>query len=209
MEVTNTVLLRHAPLHPSHDGVYANVMLKHISKEIKDMTSKKEIPHIELYLYSMNQEFPVGKGHASFLQRNSEVMQDISGKLISKETVAEHIYTENFEDIANSIANDWSAQWIHNKWIQDYTKSPSWSNGMRFGYDRIRDLVMREEDFGGIVLDPHTDRVFKVNQAGYRVLTEMQQASKKGTAAKMKFTDHSSKETESFVAFLRGAGLWA
>lgn len=49
------------------------------------MESGNKRPEIELYLYSMNQEFPVGKGHNTFLKRHSEVMEDVNGKLIRKE----------------------------------------------------------------------------------------------------------------------------
>ena len=33
--------------------------------------SKLETPEIELFMYSMNQEFPVGKGHNTFLEENT------------------------------------------------------------------------------------------------------------------------------------------
>ena len=48
-------------------------------------------------MYSMNQEFPVEKGHATFLKRRSEVMQDLTGNLICKEEViGQSVY--NFVD---------------------------------------------------------------------------------------------------------------
>lgn len=163
---------------------------------------KKERPEIELYMYSMNQEFPVEKGHATFLKRHAEVMQDVTGKLISKQEVGSHTYK------IKTAANDWSVQWIHNKWIQDYTKSPSWSSGIRFGEDVLKHLVMRKEDFGGIVLDPSNDRVYKVNTPGYELLEEIIEASSKKGLKKFSSRKFRDEEIEPFIYFLKGGGLW-
>ncbi len=37
----------------------------------------EESPHIELFMYSLNQEFPADKGHTTFLKRRSEVHVDV------------------------------------------------------------------------------------------------------------------------------------
>ena len=167
--------------------------------------ARKERPEIELYLYSMNQEFPVKKGHASFLKRNAEVLQDADGKLISKHQSVEQVFNENIGD----VAGDWPGQWISNKWIQDYTKSPSWSTGINFHEDVMRHLIMRREDFGGIVLDPTHDRVFKVNTAGYELLKDMvATVHKLGVKGLLTSKTYQQAELEPFVAFMRGAGLW-
>jgi len=166
--------------------------------------AKQEKPKIELYLYSMNQEFPVGKGHITFLERHSEVRKDVTGSLISREAVASNTFKEKIK----GMANDWSAQWIHNQWVQDYTKSPSYSSRMNPGEDVMAKLIMRKEEFGGLVLDPVNDRVYKVNKAGYKLLEEM----KKIPTAKMeafKSKTFVADEMDSFVSFLKGAGLWA
>lgn len=165
--------------------------------------AKQEKPTIELYLYSMNQEFPVGKGHVTFLERHSEVRKDVTGGLISREAVASNTFKEKIK----GMANDWSAQWIHNQWIQDYTKSPSYSSRTRPGEDVMAKLIMRKEEFGGLVLDPVNDRVYKVNTAGYRLLEEMMKTPEtKRTAFRSKA--FGEDEMESFVSFLKGAGLW-
>jgi len=165
--------------------------------------AKQQKPTIELYLYSMNQEFPVGKGHVTFLERHSEVRKDIAGKLISREAVA----SNTFKEKVSGMANDWSAQWIHNQWVQDYTKAPSFSSRVKPGEDVMAKLIMRKEEFGGLVLDPVNDRVYKVNAPGYKLLEEM----KKTPAAKLKTfksAEFAAGEMESFVSFLKGAGLW-
>jgi len=36
----------------------------------------EESPHIELFMYSLNQEFPADKGHTTFLKRRSEAYVD-------------------------------------------------------------------------------------------------------------------------------------
>jgi len=165
--------------------------------------AKQQKPTIELYLYSMNQEFPVGKGHVTFLERHSEVRKDIAGKLISREAVA----SNTFKEKVSGMANDWSAQWIHNQWVQDYTKAPSFSSRVKPGEDVMAKLIMRKEEFGGLVLDPVNDRVYKVNAPGYKLLEEM----KKTPAAQLKTfksAQFAEGEMESFVSFLKGAGLW-
>ncbi len=167
--------------------------------------AKNERPSIELYLYSMNQEFPVEKGHATFLKRNAEVLQGPDGRLQSKLQSIEQVFKEQIE----GIANDWSAQWISNKWIQDYTKSPSWSNGINFHEDVMRHLLMRREDFGGIVLDPTHDRVYKVNNRAYDILEEMVGVVRsKGLKGLVGYKKFQEAELEPFIAFLKGAGLW-
>ncbi|RQV96846.1 hypothetical protein EH221_04500 [bacterium] len=164
---------------------------------------KREKPTIELYMYSMNQEFPVGKGHVTFLERHSEVRKDISKGLICREAVA----TNTFKHKLDEIAGDWSAQWIHNQWVQDYTKSPSYSSHMRPGEEMMSKLILREEEFGGLVLDPVNDRVYKVNKAGYRLLEEMQKVPS-AKMATFKSKTYSEGDIEAFVSFLKGAGLW-
>jgi hypothetical protein len=164
---------------------------------------KKEKPTIELYLYSMNQEFPVGKGHVTFLERHSEMRKDITGKLISREAVA----TNTFREKVRGMANDWSVQWIHNQWIQDYTKAPSYSSRSRPGEEVMSRLIMRKEEFGGLVLDPVNDRVYKVNKSGYKLLQEMKKTPSTEMAT-FKSKDISKDEMESFISFLKGAGLW-
>lgn len=107
--------------------------------------------------------------------------------------------------------NDWSVKWIQNKWVQDYTKSPSWSSGFTNPsdiFERLGHLIMRKEEFGGIVLDPTSDRVYKVNQEGYELLNEIIEKAKEGPIKSFTSKRYSEKEIEPFIYFLKGAGLW-
>lgn len=42
----------------------------------------EESPHIELFMYSLNQEFPADKGHTTFLKRRSESYVDSQNRRI-------------------------------------------------------------------------------------------------------------------------------
>lgn len=42
----------------------------------------QEPPHIELFMYSLNQEFPVDRGHTTFLKKRSEVRVDPGSRRI-------------------------------------------------------------------------------------------------------------------------------
>jgi len=50
-------------------------------------------PHIELYMYSLNQEFPVGGGHRVFLKTSSDWKKDISGKLVQNSQAESHVFS--------------------------------------------------------------------------------------------------------------------
>jgi hypothetical protein len=160
--------------------------------------AKKERPEIELYLYSINQEFPVEKGHATFLKRHSETSPDINGKLVGIEEVARHTY--------KTKVTDWPAQWIHNQWVENWTKT----GGAEFGtpIDRLGNLILRKEDFGGIVLDPVADEVYRVNKPGLILLEEILSSHKRGKLKDFKSKKYKAGEIEHFIYFLKGAGLW-
>jgi hypothetical protein len=163
---------------------------------------KNEKPSIELYMYSLNQEFPVGKGHSNFIKRLSEMKQDLSGSLVNIETAESQIFAKNPK------ANDWAAQWISNEWITNWTKTL----GMEFreDLDPLRNIIIREEDFGGIVFDPLSDRVYKVNKAGLKLFKEIQKYYIKESKKMKDFSSKNFKkdECEQFLSFLKGAALW-
>jgi hypothetical protein len=55
---------------------------------------ENESPHIELFMYSLNQEFPVGKGHVTFLKKRSELRVDEkTGKLFTLQEVESQVYS--------------------------------------------------------------------------------------------------------------------
>lgn len=158
---------------------------------------EKEKPEIELYLYSMNQEFPVETGHYTFLKSDSDLLQDNDGNLLEKKALgSQTLKTEKIQPY-------WSAQWVHNKWIENYVKIASFNNAKQ---NSLQHLIMRTEDFGGIVLDPVNDRVYKVNTAGYNLLKSIiEEFNINGAKGLSKFI---TDETNHFIYFLKGANLW-
>jgi hypothetical protein len=57
---------------------------------------EKEPPHIELFMYSLNQEFPVDKGHSTFLKTRSEVRMDVkSGRACVFREVETQVFSRN------------------------------------------------------------------------------------------------------------------
>lgn len=162
---------------------------------------KEERPEIELYMYSLNQEFPVSEGHKTFLKQNSETYVDVSGKLVGVEHVASQTY-----NLRKVLPADWSVQWISNTWIQDYTYYPG--TGLQEEGDPLKNIIMRKEDFGGILFDPINDRVYKVNVPGYRLFQEILESHKKNKLAEFRSKEFKPEEIEHFIGFLKGARLW-
>ena len=172
---------------------------------------KTEKPSIELYMYSLNQEFPVGKGHTSFIKRISEVKKDVSGKLVRIENVESQVFNENLSE-----ANDWGGQWVTNEWIINWNKTAG--AGMSVDIDPLLKVIIRQEDFGGIIFDPLSDRVFKVNKSGLKLFKEIQKyytrnkiVVEKGSAKRFKKFESKrfkSNECSRFISFLEGANLW-
>ena len=57
---------------------------------------EQEPPHIELFMYSLNQEFPVDKGHTTFLKRRSEARVDLkSGRSCAYREVESQVFSRN------------------------------------------------------------------------------------------------------------------
>jgi hypothetical protein len=55
---------------------------------------EQEPPHIELFMYSLNQEFPVGKGHSTFLKKRTELRVDEkTGELFTLQEVESQVYS--------------------------------------------------------------------------------------------------------------------
>ncbi len=159
----------------------------------------KERPEIELYLYSLNQEFPAGKGHATYLKRRSETMVDAGGKIVDIEGISSQTYRTKRD------VSDWSVQWIHNKWIENYTKT---AGTITEKVSPLEHLLMREEDFGGIIFDPVNDRVYKVNKSGFKLMKEIVESYEKGMLRDFRSEYFSKEDTEHFIYFLKGAGFW-
>lgn len=171
------------------------------------MTNSQEKPTIELYMYSLNQEFPEDKGHSHFLKRHSEVAKDVARGLINIESVESQTYGDNTSKLA-VVPPDWSAQWLENQWIENHTKAITGTDKLR---DPIHDAILRREDFGGILFEPVTDRVFKLNHAGVRLYEEIREfLMSKGRRDIRAFTSNAydAEDVREFAAYIEGAGLW-
>jgi hypothetical protein len=155
-------------------------------------------PEIELYMYSMNQEFPVTKGHATFLKRHEETFVEPGGRVAGIRQLARQGYRLR--------ADDWSVQWISNEWIENYTYYPG--AGLVEHGDPIQTVMARQEDFGGILFDRINDRVYKVNPAGYRLFQEIVEWNKEKPLAGFRSRSFKEEDVTRFVSFLKGAGLW-
>lgn len=170
-----------------------------------------EQPRIELYMYSLNQEFPVGKGHETFLKRVSELKSDISGALVQNHAVESQVFLTpgGPTDLRAKVPADWSAQWLSNQWIENHTKAAGM--GQQFETQPLLGVMVREEDFGGIVFDPQSDRVYKVNHAGLSLVRALIEAkrSEKSVHSVAKATGVSTKVLDAFVLQLKAAGLWS
>lgn len=163
---------------------------------------QSERPSIELYMYSLNQEFPAGKGHDTYLKRYSEMKPDLRGDLSLNAGVETQIYRTKGGDSSASIPADWSAQWLENRWVQNHTKSVG--VGVREQYEPIKNAIIREEDFGAILFEPTSDRVYKLNKAGLELFRKIRAAYLDGKAPSDLPLDDDS---QSFVKAMSAAGL--
>jgi hypothetical protein len=169
----------------------------------KGSAGKPERPTIELYMYSLNQEFPAEKGHAAFLERRSTTKPDVAHNLVNVHQVESQVFNRLRQDV-----NDWSVQWVSNEWIENHTKAAG--VGIREEIDPMVNARLREEDFGGILFEPTSDRVYKLNRAGLSLFKELRERYQRGERdlSQMKIARFDEKEVADFVAFLHSAGLW-
>lgn len=156
-------------------------------------------PTIELYMYSLNQEFPVGKGHSNFLKSVTDRYVDAEGKVTAVKQVASQV-------LKRLGASDWSVQWISNEWIQNYTYYPG--GALVEEGDPLLQMVIREEDFGAILFDRINDRIYKVNKPGLKLFNELAAAHKVGKLAKYSSAGFKAGDVDGFTSFLKGAGVW-
>lgn len=165
--------------------------------------SKKIFPKpiIELYMYSLHQEFPEGVSHDSFIRENIEtrdLLTATGGKLRNQRIMEDSIRK----------ADDWPAQWLHAKWVTDHTKAIT---GIfeRGDASPMQMSLTREEEFGGIIYDPFSDKVYKVNKSGLNLFRELQAYEKKGSNIdSFRSESFNNEDIKEFIAFLKGAGLW-
>ncbi|WP_428699772.1 hypothetical protein [Stappia sp.] len=171
------------------------------------MASKSEEPTVELYMYSLNQEFPVGKGHQTYLKRFSELSKDITGDLAERVQVEAQVF--GVDPKLAAVPSDWRAQWLENQWIENHTKAIGM--GRRPDLDPLRTAIMREEEFGAIVFEPRSDRVYKLNRAGAELFKALQAEHLKneGEPKVRQYAGFKTDTVEGFVRQLKAAGLWS
>lgn len=73
-------------------------------------------------------------------------------------------------------ATEWPAQWSyhHDYWEQWRYQSQSKTIDLPNGTARIKLLKLREEKFGGLLYDPISTAVFKVDREAFKTLTLLQ-----------------------------------
>jgi hypothetical protein len=164
-------------------------------------------PSIELYMYSLNQEFPAGKGHSTYLKRKSELQESLTGELEEQVALETQVFSDEWLAEPAKAPAAWSVQWISNKWITNHTKAIG--VGRRPDLDSITSSILRREDFGGILFDPVTDRVYKLNKAGADLFEQMQDRQKETgkPASEAELKGHKSEAVERFVGQMKAAGL--
>lgn len=172
--------------------------------------SQSERPSIELYMYSLNQEFPVAKGHATYLKRYSELKQGLDGGLQLQASVESQIFQVAGAgvDLPKALPSDWSVQWLENRWVENHTKAAGM--GIREDFDPIVKAIVREEAFGGIVFEPTTDRVYKLNHAGMKLFQQMRATRLAGGDMLSETSKEFGEDDVShFMGAMRAAGLVA
>jgi hypothetical protein len=177
----------------------------------KERKVVREPPTIELYMYSLNQEFPVGRGHETYLKRFSELQEDVSRSLVERNQVEEQAYLTKAGVEPVAVPADWSVKWLSNRWVTNHTKAVG--VGRRPELDPLRTAILRREDFGAIVFEPRTDRVYKLNKTGAEMFERLQALHREGDGT-IKITeknrgDFAAADFDAFVKQLRAVGLWS
>lgn len=168
-------------------------------------SKKKEIPTIELYMYSLNQEFPAGKGHETYLKRYSDLQKDIDGKLVLKAALETQVFKTQADDALAVPA--WSAQWLENRWIENHTKAAG--VGIReLLDDTFRSAILRREDFGAILFEPRSDRVYRLNRTGAELYEKLRDLALAGKLSNLSVPGFERQDVEPFVSSMKAAGLW-
>lgn len=165
-------------------------------------------PSIELYMYSLNQEFPVKKGHATYLKRYSELKPSTRGDLTLNSAIEEQVYRIGQDGPHAEVPPDWSVQWLSNRWIQNTEQA--FDQAAVIDPAPLRNLIVREEEFGAIVFDPGNDRVYKVNPAGLNLINQMREQARAGISySNMRLTGFDGTQIDHFAERMKVAGLIA
>ena len=76
--------------------------------------------------------------------------------------------------------------------------------------DPLLNIKIREEDFGGILYNPITDMVYKVNRPGFQLFTEIQETYRNcmQNLGAFKSTKFRAEDVTRFVEYLREQRIW-
>lgn len=198
-------------------------------------------PHIELYMYSLNQEFPVGKGHVTFLKKSSELKIDSkTGEIYTQQNVESQVFytgdpdgrrlsstkmrlpeakpdaDASVDEISAAAGRPtWTAQWIQNGWVAQWLQNSSYTNSCEPIFaaafsDPLENIKVREEDFGGILYNPISDRVYKVNHAGLELFNEFYLAHRTCSQDLRYFrsSKFAAEDVSRFIEYLRAESIW-
>lgn len=160
-----------------------------------------EKPKIELYMYSLNQEFPASKGHQAYLKRSSELQRDITGELVLNASVETQVFSTEIPDVASPFEG-----WQSRQWVENHTKSVGL--GTQQASNPLDGAVIREEDFGAILFEPQSDRVYKLNGPGARLVRAFRVSGHTGPGRPEKIEGFPEKIVDEFIDSLKAAGLW-
>ena len=197
-------------------------------------------------MYSLNQEFPAGKGHVTFLKKRSElVVDEKTGKFFTLQEVESQVYFTGRDErprtgqTSGSPRRRWryrlplraavlprkiSQERLRLRGLQNGCKTGGWLNGFRIRptsthewhtltaswSDPLLNIKIREEDFGGILYNPITDMVYKVNRPGFLLFTEIQEAYRNcmRDLRAFKSTNFRAEDVARFVEYLREQRIW-
>jgi hypothetical protein len=149
-------------------------------------------------MWSFYQEFPESPNESpSSSSYQIEAFSNDAGEI----TEYRKVFKKNID--RPSAAGDWDGK-VH--WAIDF------GDQLKPGKDTERTfarLVVRKEDFGAIILDPETDRVFKVNKPGLELINQLQDAIKTtGSHANLMAHGKFNQEAVShFLELLKVSGL--
>lgn len=167
-------------------------------------------PEIELYLYSLNQEFPVNADSSSSTNRKYHRFFDDAGVEVETEQLSTSLQTD-----PNEVSDKppkpprWSIKWIKN-WSKTtpYKNKTKSASSLKTKRHPLTTLKIRDEEFGGIAFDPIYDRVYKVNRDGYYLLEKLIADVEVNEFDQNNYSEIDLVYLNKFISFLDEHKLW-
>jgi len=161
---------------------------------------QENFPEIELYMWSLNQEYPDGLGMKKPLKLKVEAFTNDQGQI----TEYRKILTAEDGGTPDG-GTPWSGKV---SWAIKFDDSPK-NRADPVESFPLLEVLIREEDFGALIFDPRRDRVFRTNRAGLEFLNSVISEYKKSKSlSRFEFSIGTDDKSHSFLSFLKGAGLW-